>query len=809
MDTNPDGETLEFVNDDDADPQWVDVSDVEDNTFAAAMQDVIDYRYLEDHDFTIQIVDIYTAHDQALIKHSSESDSVARALALQGYTGNTPKQPTLAFAITTLEMFRLIRARKALFSIEAFAKVICDIYCMPYRRRYCDALSNAFDAYLTVIRHIDAEVAKVLGFCGPDWRVKNACPACSYELDGKPPLTYRQMLAMDANFSLKRMAYSGRKNNPREFCESNYYLRDIEIERYAHQVKHQEQGPQLDKDDMEEGVERHEENEGGDPTDGGAAPNIPSSSGCAERWKAASADEKKKMWNVFDELGLFALACRHGLILWIADLVRSGELPLAVVGKALDVLGERLLIGYDIGCLFGKTILSSCIGEAFQRSKSRCCVNTFHGYLHSFDCQKQHHPNSIEGMGLEDLETLERVFSASNVLAGVTQYMSRYQRRVFIDLFFKQWDTEKYENIGNMIHNNYLQALWVIEKEEPALHKAKTELGITDENFQNWQQEEATYFRSLGKEPKDDVRRVAYVELLLKFREYSDKYSRSTSQFLLSTPGDAAQKTYELELSATRRHQIHIKLLKMEIALDIKHCWTPANKEYQDAAAYSAKQEYCTALDHLQKLVVQCLFELHKLNLSFTAVKLNPPRPTVDWLKVSHYRFLEDFELLKGTRQDITNKRWTEQDLRIKRAREEIIRCNMEIRRIHTAILDENDHFRQCISNLKEDDPLKEPVKKFIQRRTRTNNQVLARLHETFALDGFSGDKTRGTRLGMPTVSLPSDPSFSNLASLNQHVGGQVDMSGEQLDNLGELSTQDVVGLVDYISELPHHPITL
>jgi hypothetical protein len=45
-------------------------------------------------------------------------------------------------------------------------------------------------------------------------------------------------------------------------------------------------------------------------------------------------------------------------------------------------------------------------------------------------------------MGLEDLETLERVFSSSNQLAAVTRYMSKYCRRVFIDLFFKQWDAD-------------------------------------------------------------------------------------------------------------------------------------------------------------------------------------------------------------------------------------------------------------------------------------------------------------------------------------------------------------------------------
>ncbi len=43
-------------------------------------------------------------------------------------------------------------------------------------------------------------------------------------------------------------------------------------------------------------------------------------------WKAAAADETKKMWAIFDETGIFICVCRHGLILWITDMVRSGEL---------------------------------------------------------------------------------------------------------------------------------------------------------------------------------------------------------------------------------------------------------------------------------------------------------------------------------------------------------------------------------------------------------------------------------------------------------------------------------------------------
>ena len=52
---------------------------------------------------------------------------------------------------------------------------------MPYRRRYRSALADAFEIYVTILRSIEKLVSKELGRESPDWRVKNACPPCTYE----------------------------------------------------------------------------------------------------------------------------------------------------------------------------------------------------------------------------------------------------------------------------------------------------------------------------------------------------------------------------------------------------------------------------------------------------------------------------------------------------------------------------------------------------------------------------------------------------------------------------------------------------
>ena len=90
----------------------------------------------------------------------------------------------------------------------------------------------------------------------------------------------------------------------------------------------------------------------------------------------------------------------------------------------MDTLGPRLLVRYNISCVFGRTILSTSLGNKFRESGSRTCVNAFHGYSHNYACQCKNHLNNITGMGLEDLETLEHVFSSSNSLAAVTRLAS-------------------------------------------------------------------------------------------------------------------------------------------------------------------------------------------------------------------------------------------------------------------------------------------------------------------------------------------------------------------------------------------------
>jgi hypothetical protein len=77
-------------------------------------------------------------------------------------------------------------------------------------------------------------------------------------------------------------------------------------------------------------------------------------------------------------------------------------------------------------------------------------VNAFHGHAHSRLCQLRCHPLYLKGLGLEDLETCERVFSSSNSVARLIRYSSHFHWLQFLDLHFQQWDDDKYLELSKL-----------------------------------------------------------------------------------------------------------------------------------------------------------------------------------------------------------------------------------------------------------------------------------------------------------------------------------------------------------------------
>lgn len=151
-------------------------------------------------------------------------------------------------------------------------------------------------------------------------------------------MKYSRLWAHDGNNSLKRVLPFGNRvaADTRTFEDSDYFLPRSFVDSFANEVpransntRHREirsAGQDSDGEDRSDtegdGVEELE----GDPTDGARDASGSGVDQCVKNWKAAASDEKKRSWAIFDETGIYASACRHGLILWICDMVRSGEL---------------------------------------------------------------------------------------------------------------------------------------------------------------------------------------------------------------------------------------------------------------------------------------------------------------------------------------------------------------------------------------------------------------------------------------------------------------------------------------------------
>ncbi|KAJ7301725.1 hypothetical protein DFH08DRAFT_919067 [Mycena albidolilacea] len=563
----------------------------------------------------------------------------------------SPWKPKQAVSIRVLEMFRLARLRYPALGI----------------------LDNA-----------EKRVKTALGRNAPDWRLKNGCPACTYKLKGEDKLIFAMLLLMDGNDSLKRIlrkdkgfdedgvAHRGDSEHadPRTADAGGDYLMFRErVDRWTKEQLAEEVGIPI-SDELE------------------------NSSGCEERWKNLTEELTAKMWGIFDETGIFVALCRHGFVLLVANMVQSRELakyPLAIVNALLDTCGADLGIGYDIGCGHSTTIWHSPLGPKAAQLNLKMLVGAFHGHAHNRKCQLDYLATYVLGLGLEDLEGAERLFSRSNGLSRST-----------IQTYFAHLDTfETYANLSTFLVNNYKQAIEILDTEE-SLKYAMEQAGVTEDMLKSRIQEEKAYLNTLLKEPQEETDQMEYYQLLVNLADRKEKFDEAFGE------GSTANGN-------TRRHarenynKVVEAIQATERRLSIEVRWTSEDKEWTDAAELVVNCRYRRAVDSLEALVVKRLLELTKVNQSglgykvrkhiakalqvrskairsalqrynSAALALDPPRQHLSWEEVIDYAFLADFDILRDPTGNATIRAWADPAARqlldsyhkLKRAKEEI-----------------------------------------------------------------------------------------------------------------------------------------
>ena len=206
-------------------------------------------------------------------------------------------------------------------SIHAFIKSICDLHSIPFKSHISRQFSISYDLYLSIRNLADELTQKALGRDSEDWRLRHVCPPCTYVLEDEEKLKFSMLYTIDGNDSLKRI--QRREAAPITIDDDASTLRepvlgDSSESKDAHEAGKgvyltNEQVNQWSKEILAQLCPEYNEDETDDNP-------------CAERWRNMRTELTAKMWGVFHETGLFLALCRHGFVLMLADMVRSGEL---------------------------------------------------------------------------------------------------------------------------------------------------------------------------------------------------------------------------------------------------------------------------------------------------------------------------------------------------------------------------------------------------------------------------------------------------------------------------------------------------
>ncbi|KAJ7738682.1 hypothetical protein DFH07DRAFT_870478 [Mycena maculata] len=730
----------------------------------------------------VLVVDMFSATRQSLALIHGDS-YVASACVRQGWMPSAPSIPTVVITIRVLEVYRVADLRCPRLGIQVFVRTLCDIHGVAPRRWLGTQFSVAFDVYLAIQARVDSHVQLALGRDTPHWRLKNACPCCLYNVEGEPKLKITFIGTQDGNNSLSRFAKrerevvdetavpgASKEQGDDRVAPGDYYLPREEVDKWA-----KEGLEELVKTFGSSSTQEEMEAKGG----------VEEEEGCSERWQNMKEDVTARAYGMYDETGFFPALCRHGFVLIVVDMVKSGKLykyPLLITAHILNVLGE-VGLAYDVRCKHGKTVRAHPALRQLALDKNfRSLVGAFHGHGHNRLCGLRNLMTYVEGVGLEAGEGCEIFFSKSKALASTTRYASRFHRQQSITTYLKHTDTfDTYANLSLLLCNNTMRDLGVESRDV----------------FEMWLAAEKAHLLTLSKEPEEETLEMEYFQKLVNLRDAEERVTAIIGVQIPFIPGEPHTNYAEMakatqRIETQRRHALELEMRArvavqdLEISLGVDVHWRPEDENWSRVSAMVRSPRYQRALDHLQGLIISRMFELAKCNMSGTGYKLRkhiakalqarskaiktaieryndiaeamtPPKPSLTWLEVVEYAFLADFDLLREGREDIRGQPWAQPagraamdpHFKLLRADEEIQRLNVEIRCFVTYIVDEEAFLLREEEHLRMEgnEVIAHQVRLVRMERSRFTDMHMSRLVKLSREPGFTGCILPGTSL--------------------------------------------------------------
>ena len=178
---------------------------------------------------------------------------------------------------------------------------------------------------------------------------------------------------------------------------------------------------------------------------------------------------------------------------------------------------------------------------------------------------------------------------------------------------------------------------------------------------------------------------------------------------------------------------------------------------------------------------------------NYNAVAKSFKRPELKWQDVVEYAFLSEFDLLRHSRSDVRKKPWAspsarlllDQYFKIQRAREEIIRLNVEIKRVVTYMKDEKNFLMHMERKLVDAQPhLAHQIRLYKDERGCFNEAHIRRFVKLALRQGFTGTLKPGESIRNISGSLSytsQEPVDSG--SLNEEYSSDEDNGDDDDDD--------------------------
>ncbi|KAJ7823341.1 hypothetical protein B0H14DRAFT_3146087 [Mycena olivaceomarginata] len=599
---------------------------------------------------------------------------------------------------------------------------------------------------------VDNRVAVALGRTD-NWYLKNVCAPCFYTTIHEPPLKPKYLGAMDGNNSLKHVDAALLSGKPRtDHCTSTSprWISPEEVDELKDEVANAQAKKKKKVPATAAPVPT--------PTDTPADPSTAADSdsdgdddvawlnvneleatevaelekcinACVERWRAAAPEACKKMFQLFAVAGIFlSFPWRRVMALRLRGVVPAfhghahnrecqlGWHPLYTQGVGLEDFEECERTFARSNNLASVTRLAS----AFHRKQQIDEHFDFH--------DQDKHANSGKFIFANYRQALEKIDTN-------TQQLKELERRLGTtaadyEQFFRDERT-------------YFES----KKVEPP------EVAQTVEYMDLLQKLEAAArnIKSFSLIP------VTYALARLESRRAQQEYQRMDYYIVNNSwqKPEITACTRRYRSSHSRHLGVEQEVSLFEEEHGIMDRWPPESKEYTDALLLISERKYRRCLDKLESLVVKRLFELTKLGMSglgaphliysclllpryllpaieaykmrekiskalrtraeairtalekynSAAAQLNPPWNRLTWAAVIDTVALADFDLLRDTTTDIRKLPWANPADReamvlyfgTLRAKEEIYRLNIEIRRVITFMADDHVDYLRAI----------------------------------------------------------------------------------------------------------------